>query len=53
MKVFVINLDRSEDRWAHYENTDYIRWSATEGKDIEGDILTRMISTHNIKDKMF
>ena len=50
MKVFVINLDRSEDRWAHYENTDYIRWSATDGKDIEGDILTRMISTHNIKE---
>ena len=52
MKVFVINLDRSEDRWAHYENTDYIRWSATDGSKIDrkDDILTRMTYTHNIKE---
>lgn len=50
-KIFVINLDKSEDRWKHYKDDDrFTRWSATSRKDLtENDpIWKRMISYYNI-----
>ena len=34
MNVFVINLDKAEDRWARYEGKGYTRWRATQIDDL-------------------
>jgi hypothetical protein len=51
MKIFVINLDKAEDRWAHYkDDVRYTRWSATSIDDLSHDhpIYENMVSYWNV-----
>ena len=51
MKIFVINLDKAEDRWAHYKDDKrYTRWSATSIDDLSHDhpIYGHLVSMWNI-----
>lgn len=50
MRTFVINLDRSKDRMHKYKDKDYIRWSATDYRELSptNSIFSKMISYHNI-----
>lgn len=51
MIKYVINLERSSDRWEYYkENKEYIRWNATDYKELNDDevIFNKMISYYNI-----
>ena len=50
MHKFVINLDRSKDRWDFYKNGDYTKWSATDYKDLNDNdlIFSKMLSYYNI-----
>lgn len=49
MRIFVINLDKSVDRWEHYKNDDkFERWSATSKEEVKEWDSEKMISYHNI-----
>ena len=49
MRIFVINLDKSVDRWEHYKNDEkFERWSATSKEDVKEWDSEKMISYHNI-----
>lgn len=49
MKIFVINLDKSVDRWEHYKNDDkFERWSAISKEEVKEWDSEKMISYHNI-----
>ena len=49
MKIFVINLDKSVDRWEHYKNDEkFERWSATSKEEVKEWDSEKMISYHNI-----
>jgi len=49
MRIFVINLDKSIDRWEHYKNDDkFERWSATSKEEVKEWDSEKMISYHNI-----
>jgi GR25 family glycosyltransferase involved in LPS biosynthesis len=50
MRRFVINCDASKERWAHYKDEKYTRWSATHWKELpeKDPKFDKMISYHNI-----
>jgi GR25 family glycosyltransferase involved in LPS biosynthesis len=49
MRIFVINLDKSVDRWEHYKNDEkFERWSATSKEEVKEWDSEKMISYHNI-----
>jgi len=37
MNIFIINLDKSEDRLKNYENIKYNRWRAVDGKELDSN----------------
>ena len=53
LTTWVINLDSATDRWSHYEDKGYNRWSATSFDEISQSDpdLKKMVSYHNLSMK--